>query len=162
MRTEHVKPSQAKTSPADPNRVQAFFADLGLVWREEGEGRLYPLANKAASRARRAAGGRAARGRGGARADARRCASSSPPPEGDRLHVRLADGSGRAGRGGHRGRGRSARRAACCPRAFPAASRSRRPARWPPSRAGRADSTIPRARGAGTVRPDIRGMDAAR
>lgn len=29
--------------------VHAFFADLGLVWREEGEGRLYPLANKATS-----------------------------------------------------------------------------------------------------------------
>lgn len=29
--------------------AHAFFADLGLVWREEGEGRLYPLANKATS-----------------------------------------------------------------------------------------------------------------
>lgn len=32
-----------------PNAVQAFFADLGLVWREEGEGRMYPSANKASS-----------------------------------------------------------------------------------------------------------------
>lgn len=31
------------------NAVQAFFADLGLVWREEAEGRLYPYANKASS-----------------------------------------------------------------------------------------------------------------
>lgn len=41
--------------PADavcPDPVHAFFAGLGLVWREEGEGRLYPLANKAARTAR--------------------------------------------------------------------------------------------------------------
>lgn len=31
------------------NAVQAFFAGLGLVWREEGEGRMYPHANKASS-----------------------------------------------------------------------------------------------------------------
>lgn len=31
------------------NAVQGFFASHGLVWREEGEGRLYPLANKASS-----------------------------------------------------------------------------------------------------------------
>ena len=31
------------------NAVQAFFADLGLEWREEGEGRMYPYANKASS-----------------------------------------------------------------------------------------------------------------
>lgn len=29
------------------NGVQEFFARHGLMWREEGEGRLYPLANKA-------------------------------------------------------------------------------------------------------------------
>lgn len=29
--------------------VHEFFASLGLVWREESEGRLYPLANKATS-----------------------------------------------------------------------------------------------------------------
>ena len=44
----HV-PSQAKTSTAYPNGVLGFFSDHGLMWREEGEGRLYPLANKAAS-----------------------------------------------------------------------------------------------------------------
>lgn len=31
------------------NAVQAFFASLGLAWREEGEGRMYPYANKASS-----------------------------------------------------------------------------------------------------------------
>lgn len=31
------------------NAVQALFADLGLAWREEGEGRMYPSANKASS-----------------------------------------------------------------------------------------------------------------
>lgn len=29
------------------NPVEDFFANLGLVWREEGDGRLFPLANKA-------------------------------------------------------------------------------------------------------------------
>lgn len=29
--------------------VQRFFSDLGLMWREEAQGRLYPLANKASS-----------------------------------------------------------------------------------------------------------------
>lgn len=31
------------------NAVQAFFASLGLMWREEAEGRMYPFANKASS-----------------------------------------------------------------------------------------------------------------
>lgn len=35
--------------PTYPTAVQAFFADLGLAWREEGEGRMYPSANKASS-----------------------------------------------------------------------------------------------------------------
>ena len=30
-----------------PNPVASFFSRFGLVWREESEGRLYPLANKA-------------------------------------------------------------------------------------------------------------------
>lgn len=30
-----------------PNGVAAFFADRGMLYREEGEGRMYPLANKA-------------------------------------------------------------------------------------------------------------------
>lgn len=35
--------------PGGSNAVLSFFAESGLVWREEGEGRLYPLANKATS-----------------------------------------------------------------------------------------------------------------
>lgn len=31
------------------NQVLAFFQELGLAWRQEGEGRLYPYANKAQS-----------------------------------------------------------------------------------------------------------------
>lgn len=42
-------PSQAKPRTAYPNGVLGFFSDHGLMWREEGEGRLYPLANKATS-----------------------------------------------------------------------------------------------------------------
>lgn len=33
--------------PASVNPVVGFFERLGLIWREEAEGRLYPLANKA-------------------------------------------------------------------------------------------------------------------
>ena len=75
---------------ADP--VHAFFSDLGLVWREEGEGRLYPLANKATSvlevlRAAAAdAGVRELCGSEAVRIDAPAC-------EGDRFHVRFADGA---------------------------------------------------------------------
>ena len=75
---------------ADP--VHAFFADLGLVWREEGEGRLYPLANKATSvlevlrAAASDAGVREECGREAVRLDA-------PARKGDRFHVRFADGA---------------------------------------------------------------------
>ena len=44
-----MAPSQRKGSAACEDAVLAFFADHGLMWREEGEGRLYPLANKATS-----------------------------------------------------------------------------------------------------------------
>lgn len=40
-------PGAGKQPPQVTDPVLAFFADLGLAWREEGEGRLYPLANKA-------------------------------------------------------------------------------------------------------------------
>lgn len=40
-------PSQRKRSTAYPTAALGFFSDLGLLWREEAEGRLYPLANKA-------------------------------------------------------------------------------------------------------------------
>ena len=72
--------------------VHAFFADLGLVWREEGEGRLYPLANKATSvlevlrAAASDAGVREECGREAVRLDA-------PARKGDRFHVRFADGA---------------------------------------------------------------------
>ncbi len=75
---------------ADP--VHAFFADLGLVWREEGEGRLYPLANKATSvlevlrAAASDAGVREECGCEAVRLDA-------PARPGERFHVRFADGA---------------------------------------------------------------------
>ena len=39
-----VQPASAFEAP-----VQRFFSSLGLMWREEGEGRMYPAANKASS-----------------------------------------------------------------------------------------------------------------
>ena len=72
--------------------VHAFFADLGLVWREEGEGRLYPLANKAASvldvlrAGARDAGARELCGCEAVRID-------PPSHAGDRFHVRFAGGA---------------------------------------------------------------------
>ena len=80
----------ALTAGSDP--VHAFFADLGLVWREEGEGRLYPLANKATSvldvlRAAAADFGVAeACGRRAVRLDV-------PDHPGGRFHIRFADGT---------------------------------------------------------------------
>ncbi|GAA6489664.1 MULTISPECIES: aminoacetone oxidase family FAD-binding enzyme [Gordonibacter] len=80
----------ALTAGSDP--VHAFFADLGLVWREEGEGRLYPLANKATSvldvlRAAAADFGvREACGRRAVRLDV-------PDHPGGRFHIRFADGT---------------------------------------------------------------------
>lgn len=80
----------ALTAGSDP--VHAFFADLGLVWREEGEGRLYPLANKATSVLdvlRVAAadfGVREACGRRAVRLDV-------PDRPGGRFHIRFADGT---------------------------------------------------------------------
>lgn len=77
-------------SALDP--VLAFFSDLGLLWREEGEGRLYPLANKATSvldvlRARMTALGVEER------TEARVTAVESPRSEGGRWFVRFADGA---------------------------------------------------------------------
>ena len=80
----------ALTAGSDP--VHAFFADLGLVWREEGEGRLYPLANKATSvldvlRAAAADFGvREACGR-------RAVWIHVPDRPGGRFHIRFADGT---------------------------------------------------------------------
>ena len=75
-----------------PDPVHAFFAGLGLVWREEGEGRLYPLANKAASvldvlrAGARDAGVRELCGCEAVRID-------PPSHAGDRFHVRFAGGA---------------------------------------------------------------------
>ncbi|MCI8468483.1 MAG: FAD-dependent oxidoreductase [Eggerthellaceae bacterium] len=41
------QPDEFALWPVPANAVQAFFADRGLCWREESEGRLYPLPNKA-------------------------------------------------------------------------------------------------------------------
>lgn len=103
----HV-PSQAKTSTAYPNGVLGFFSDHGLMWREEGEGRLYPLANKAASvldclRAACTAAGVEERVE---------CEVAAVEPAARRgLAVHAAPGRRalRAGRRGHRGRGRFSR-----------------------------------------------------
>lgn len=72
--------------------VHALFADLGLLWREESEGRLYPLANKATSvldvlrSAAQDAGVRLACDCVAGRVDA-------PQRAGDRFHIRFADGA---------------------------------------------------------------------
>ncbi len=74
------------------NPVQAFFANLGLMWREEAQGRLYPLANKASSvldvlRA-------AAHVRGVTEVcDLRAVRIDLPQQPGERMHVRFADGA---------------------------------------------------------------------
>lgn len=84
--------SGVSSAPAANNPVHAFFADLGLVWREEGEGRLYPLANKASSVLDVL---RSALARLGVRVECDRRATRIDLPEhlGDRYHVRFADGS---------------------------------------------------------------------
>ncbi|MBX9035468.1 NAD(P)/FAD-dependent oxidoreductase [Gordonibacter massiliensis (ex Traore et al. 2017)] len=79
---------------ADPSvdPVHAFFADLGLVWREEGEGRLYPLANKASSVLDVL---RSAMADFGAVEACERRAVRLDVPErpGGRFHIRFADGA---------------------------------------------------------------------
>jgi len=42
-------PEMREEFSGQPDAVHAFFESLGLVWREEGDGRQYPLANKASS-----------------------------------------------------------------------------------------------------------------
>lgn len=84
-------PSQTKTSTAYPNGVLGFFSDHGLMWREEGEGRLYPLANKATSvldclRAACAAAGVEER------VECEVAAVEPPRAEGSPFTLRLADG----------------------------------------------------------------------
>lgn len=87
---EYLKP-QKLFGPADTDPVHTFFASLGLVWREEGEGRLYPLANKATSvlEVLRAA----AASLGVVEACGRRVVQLDVPAKlGERFHLRFADG----------------------------------------------------------------------
>lgn len=72
------------------NAVLRFFADHGLMWREEGEGRLYPLANKATSVLDCL---RAACAAAGVRelVESEVAAAEAPRGEGDRFTLRLAD-----------------------------------------------------------------------
>ena len=78
--------------PGGDDPVHAFFADLGLVWREEGEGRLYPLANKATSVLEVL---RAAMADAGVReaCDSQAVRIDVPAHPCDRFHVRFADGA---------------------------------------------------------------------
>lgn len=75
---------------SDP--VHQFFFERGLVWREESEGRLYPLANKATSvlevlrGALHLAGATEACERRAVRIDA-------PKKPDERFHIRFADGA---------------------------------------------------------------------
>lgn len=76
----------------DSDPVHAFFADLGLVWREEGEGRLYPLANKATSVLdvlRTAVADLSVR----EECNSKATRIDVPTGEGERFHVRFADGA---------------------------------------------------------------------
>ena len=85
-------PAAAHTDGGDDDPVRGFFADVGLAWREEAEGRLYPAANKASSvldvlRAAAAdVGVRTLCNRRVVRIDA-------PTHAGERLHLRCADGA---------------------------------------------------------------------
>ena len=82
----------AGNSAESGDPVHAFFAELGLMWREEGEGRLYPLANKASSvldvlRS-------AAADFGAVEACDRRAVRLDVPERpGGRFHIRFADGA---------------------------------------------------------------------
>ncbi len=75
---------------ADP--VHRFLGSLGLLWREEGEGRLYPSANKASSvldvlrAALKASGAQIEFGKS-------LCAVEAPEQGRGRFHLRFSDGS---------------------------------------------------------------------
>ena len=72
--------------------VQRFFSDLGLMWREEGEGRMYPAANKASSVLDVL---RAALDVSGARVEFGKAlrAIEAPAKGKTRFHLRFSDGS---------------------------------------------------------------------
>lgn len=76
----------------ETNAVRAFFESHGLMWREESEGRLYPLANKASVildilRASAAAAGVKER------VNARVATVEPPRAAGKRFTLRMADGA---------------------------------------------------------------------
>ena len=76
----------------DEDPVLRFFGDIGLVWREEAEGRLYPATGKASTvvDVLRAAASDA----GAVEARGRRVIAVEPPAEeGGLFHLRFADGS---------------------------------------------------------------------
>lgn len=80
----------ANTSSEDP--VLRFFADLGMLWREEGEGRLYPVTGKASTVVDVLRF--AARSLGALEACERRVVRIETPREGGGLfHLRFSDGS---------------------------------------------------------------------
>ena len=72
--------------------VQRFFSSLGLIWREEGEGRMYPAANKASSVLDVL---RAALDVSGARVEFGKTlrAIEAPARGKSRFHLRFSDGS---------------------------------------------------------------------
>lgn len=85
---------KARGLACDPGEdpVLRFFEDLGLAWREEGEGRLYPATSKASTvvDVLRAAAADA----GALEACGRRVVAVEPPDEeGGLFHLRFADGS---------------------------------------------------------------------
>ena len=85
---------KARGLACDPGEdpVLRFFEDLGLAWREEGEGRLYPATGKASTvvDVLRAAAADA----GALEACGRRVVAVEPPDEeGGLFHLRFADGS---------------------------------------------------------------------
>lgn len=84
--------SQRKSSTAYDSGVFGFFSDHGLCWREESEGRLYPLANKATSVLEVL---RAALAGAGVEECCGACVATVEPPreKGRRFTLRMADGS---------------------------------------------------------------------
>ena len=76
---------------ASEDPVHRFFSDLGLIWREEAEGRLYPATGKASTVVDVLRF--AAHGLGVVEACERRVASIEPPrEEGGLFHLRFSDG----------------------------------------------------------------------
>lgn len=82
----------AQSASAFEAPVQRFFSDLGLMWREEGEGRMYPAANKASSVLDVL---RAALDVSGARVEFGKAlrAIEAPARGKGRFHLRFSDGS---------------------------------------------------------------------